>query len=434
MRAEAHIPQADEALRVLFLKFKEDPGSSAFEDLADALLARGHAGEARLIAEHGLQIDPQNANGRVHRAAALLAQGHARMAYVELLRALALEPSNHRGMRLLGRVYVEAGLPERAAQLLAQRHINATPPSRAPSTVDTRHLIEPAPPPPIPSGAAIHRSVASKPPPAVSRPPPPAATEPLGSPSPPEDADISNMFASLTKDLGLGGSEPAIPTRVEVTQIMRIRRLPRDGREDELSSIEGPIVDTTQPGQVEVETAAPPRDLLFDVVTSPQFTGLGLPEDEPLFDDGQRAVQPLTDGDQDTKTIDDEQAAPIKMSQLRAAIEKEAEGDALLGKLSADASETVEANVDLPPAPDVAYLKRFERGQRRSEPPPSDAKDARAQASAIVIKRRSRASRLIWVGSAVLLLYLLGVIYFMRNDLSVWMSEPHAARSTHDKP
>lgn len=104
MRAEAHIPQADEALRVLFLKFKEDPGSSAFEDLADALLARGHAGEARLVAEHGLQLNPTNANGRVHRAAALLAQGHARMAYVELLRALA-----SRGLMALG-----SGAPDAA--------------------------------------------------------------------------------------------------------------------------------------------------------------------------------------------------------------------------------------------------------------------------------------------------------------------------------
>ncbi len=435
MRAEAHIPQADEALRVLFLKFKEDPGSSAFEDLADALLARGHAGEARLVAEHGLQLNPTNANGRVHRAAALLAQGHARMAYVELLRALAIEPTNHRGMRLLGRVYVEAGLPERAAQLLAQRHLNnAAPISRAPSTVDARPLVEPqrkpeiqAPPPPPPPPpklpAAVHRAVLEK-------------AEPDATP----DEDISNLFASLTKDLGLGSGEPAIPTRVEVTQIMRIRRLPRDGHEDELSSIDGPIVDSTQPGRVEVETGAPPRDLLFDVVTSPQFSGLGLAEDEPLFNDGQRAVQPATDELAQTThdTVDEDEGVPLKMSQLQAAIAEEA--DPLLGKLSAG-HQAIEPPPDLPPvppAPDVAYLKRFERGQRRSEPPPETGEmpPVPARSNAIVIKRRSPTVRLLWVATALLLVYLAGLGYAMRGDLEVWMNPPSAAglKSKADPP
>jgi hypothetical protein len=405
VRAEAHIPQADEALRVLFLKFKEDPGSSAFEDLADALLARGHAGEARLVAEHGLQLNPTNANGRVHRAAALLAQGHARMAYVELLRALAIEPTNHRGMRLLGRVYVEAGLPERAAQLLAQRHLhNAAPISRAPSTVDARPLVEPPkkpevqppPPPPAPSPkppAAVHRAVLEK-------------AEPEATP----DEDISNLFASLTKDLGLGSGEPAIPTRVEVTQIMRIRRLPRDGHEDELSSIDGPIVDSTQPGRVEVESGAPPRDLLFN--------------------DGQRAVQPAADELAQTThdTVDEDGGVPLKMSQLQAAIAEEA--DPLLGKLTAG-HQAIEPPPELPPAPDVAYLKRFERGQRRSEPPPATAElpPAGARSAAIVIKRRSPTVRLLWVATALLLVYLAGLGYFVRDDLAAWMNPPSAAGS-----
>src|SRR5688572_18785933 len=115
------MPHADEALKSLVSRFKDAPGSPAFTELAAALLARGHAAEALRIAEHGLQIVPTSVDGRIERAAALLALGRPRVAFVELKRALAINPTNRRAMRLLGKVYVDAGAPGKAAELLAQR-------------------------------------------------------------------------------------------------------------------------------------------------------------------------------------------------------------------------------------------------------------------------------------------------------------------------
>src|SRR5688572_11929873 len=115
------MPHADEALKSLVARFKEAPGSPVFTELAAALLARGHAAEALRIAEHGLQLVPLSVDGRIERAAALLAMGRPRVAFVELKRALAINPTNRRAMRLLGKVYVDAGAPTKAAELLAQR-------------------------------------------------------------------------------------------------------------------------------------------------------------------------------------------------------------------------------------------------------------------------------------------------------------------------
>jgi hypothetical protein len=96
-------------------------------------------------------------------------------------------------------------------------------------------------------------------------------------------------------------------------------------------------------------------------------------------------------------TVDEDEGVPLKMSQLQAAIAEEA--DPLLGKLSAG-HQAIEPPPDLPPvppAPDVAYLKRFERGQRRSEPPPETGEmpPVPAHNNTIIIKRRSPTVRLL---------------------------------------
>ncbi|CAN0579219.1 unnamed protein product, partial [Laminaria digitata] len=114
------MPQRDEALKSLVVKFEAAPGSRAFVELAAALLARGHASESLRVAEHGLQLVPDSVEGRVERAAALLALGRPRVAYVELVRALAIHPGHKRGMRLLGKTFRDAGAPGRAAKLLAK--------------------------------------------------------------------------------------------------------------------------------------------------------------------------------------------------------------------------------------------------------------------------------------------------------------------------
>lgn len=241
------MPHADEALKELIRKFEAAPASEAFVDLSAALLARGHAAEALTIAEHGLQISPLRVEGRVERAAALLALGRPRVAYVELRRTLAISTGHRRALRLLGRAYKEAGAPERAAELLSQRF-------------GTSEIAS--------SSISI---------PAESR------TKP-GLPLPSEPSTLDpNLFSNLTVDLGLGAAVPELPQRrVEITQIIRRKGMPRPPRSaSELTSIDGPIVDTTQPGQIvesEEPQTLPPLD-------APELTPLFPLDDEPLFHD-----------------------------------------------------------------------------------------------------------------------------------------------------
>ncbi len=277
MSSPAEIPHADEALKSLVARFQADP-AEAFIELCAALLARGHASEALRVAEHGLQMEPTSVEGRIERAASLLALGRPRVAYVELRRALAIDPSHRRAMRLLGKAFVDAGAPTRAADLLAKRSMNE-------DSEDTRSDTAKTPPPKV-----------AKP----RLPPPSADTKPLQaarSTTEPRGQSIPDLFSALTKDLGLGGAVPEAPVRrVEVTQIIRRKGLPRAPRSaSELVAIEGPIVDTTQPGHLieaqgvdEMDAIAPPiAEPLFDRATTDQFSiaGFTLGDDEPLFQD-----------------------------------------------------------------------------------------------------------------------------------------------------
>jgi hypothetical protein len=299
--AHADIPGADETLKAMFARFRAAPESPIFEELAEALLARGHANEALQITEHGLQKLPTHVGGRIQRAAALIALGRPKVAYIELLRALAIESDNARAQRLLGRVFVEAGAPDRAAKLLAKRHQNRRreePPKPA---------VAPVAAPPIPDvdqeetrRIEIPFEIASKPATVAETPGPEAhlsqdllplepaePTAKLSAPTIPR-ADVANLFAELTKDLGLKPERPVV-SRVEVTQVIRMRQAPKP--RPHLSSIDGPIVDTTHPGELEllddadiepIEATKTPASL-FDVVTSPHgLAGMSL-SDEPLF-------------------------------------------------------------------------------------------------------------------------------------------------------
>jgi hypothetical protein len=276
----AEIPHADEALKSLVTRFKASP-AEAFIELSAALLARGHASEALRVAEHGLQIAPTSVEGRIERAASLLAMGRPRVAYVELRRALAIDPSHRRAMRLLGKAFVESGAPSRAADLLAKRSMHD-------DTDETKPEKPPTPPPAPPPKSKF------LPPPADTKPLPAAKSTPPG--PPPREQSIPDLFSALTKDLGLGGAVPETPVRrVEVTQIIRRKGPARGPRSpSELAAIDGPIVDTTQPGHIEaqnvdeIDAIAPPIAApLFDRATTDQFhmAGFALGEDEPLFQD-----------------------------------------------------------------------------------------------------------------------------------------------------
>ena len=194
---------ADEKLKTLFERFRVAPASNAFVELTSALLARGHVTEALRVAEHGLQLDPRSIPGRTERAAALLALGRPRIAFIEVQRVLAQAPDNAMALRLLGEIYKNAGVPNRAAALLSQRQENSK--SKPPSSIRIASLVE-------------EKS---------------SETIPL-------------LFSDLTKDLGLGASlAPDINQPVEITQVIRKRGMiqpPRSG--SELTAIEGPIVDT----------------------------------------------------------------------------------------------------------------------------------------------------------------------------------------------
>ena len=288
MAAPAEIPHADEALKTLVQRFKAAPGSAAFTELAAALLARGHAAEALRITEHGLQLVPGSVEGRVQRAAALIAQGRPRMAYVELLRALAIEPHHRRAQRLLGKAYVDAGAPERAAALLARRS-KASPPA-SPSAAPTSNL-----------AAALISDLTDEVHPAES----------AWRTADPTQADIPDLFSALTKDLGLGAAVPESPQRrVEVTQIIRRKARPRPPRSaSELAEIDGPIVDTTQPYPA-IHAGDEPAPTVSSRATVPLFTAnpdlasLSL-DDEPLFQEHMPfAVRPVNSPSEDLKPVD----------------------------------------------------------------------------------------------------------------------------------
>ena len=239
------MPHADEALKALISRFEGAPESSAFVELAQALLARGHAAEALRIAEHGLQHLPDSADGRVERAAALLALSRPRVAYVELRRALAIDANHRRALRLLGRAYKDAGAPGRAAELLARR-LGSTDAGASPMAF---------------------------PPPDSTVPDAPIPGEPAKPISP-------NLFSNLTIDLGLGSAVPEVSQRrVEITQVIRRRATPRRPRSaSELAAIDGPIVDSTQPGQI-VEA-----EVDFD------SQSLSPPDLTPLFEDSDQSL------------------------------------------------------------------------------------------------------------------------------------------------
>lgn len=258
MASPAEIPERDEALKALVARFKQDPDGT-FAPLAAALLSRGHAAEALRVSEHGLDRHPGHVEGRLERAKALLASGRPRVAFVELQRCLALAPDDRRTLRLLGQVFKEAGAPERAAQLLARR-----------SKHDEIKEVESAPPERLEAREPVEASHDAKP-----------------------------LFFDLAADLGLAvPARTESPKRIEVTQVIRRKAIPRPPRShSELRAIEGPIVDATQPGQLE-EAVPTEMDLLADV--SPVFSADTLQplEDEPLVLEGHDfQLQPVETGD-----------------------------------------------------------------------------------------------------------------------------------------
>lgn len=474
------MPHADEALKSLVARFKEAPGSPVFTELAAALLARGHAAEALRIAEHGLQLVPSSVDGRIERAASLLALGRPRVAFVELKRALAINPTNRRAMRLLGKVFVDAGTPGKAAELLAQRFkagdsknekLEQDGEQNEPTHVTQMAYSERDPPPlppprqdtaPLPKRPAVREDREAP------KKPPVKDLELENLPALSQGAAIPDLFSDLTRDLGLSGPEPAerAPSRVEVTQI--IRRKPKDPRPrspSELAMIEGPIVDTTQPGQITeitgdffspaTATHEPPP--LFDAVTSPrlQLTPFGL-DDEPLFQEHMPfAVRPVEAGDMNESGSDlretmDEEAPP----ELDAALKRALDDHPFPGGRFSDAGDTLVDQLEesaVPPERVTTSIPTTPLNATDAEPPLPDTGDLRFDAPnrplleiarpgrrlvanpklELVIPRSKPAHVMLAIAGAALMIAYLAVLFFTAP--SVWKSDGTADSSESER-
>lgn len=432
MSSPAEIPHADEALKSLVARFKADP-SEVFLELSAALLARGHASEALRVAEHGLQIVPTSVEGRVERAASLLALGRPRVAYVELRRALAIDPTHRRGMRLLGKAFRDAGVPHRAAKLLAKRSMNEQEADQ--------------PPRPVPK---------------VRMPPPAEDTKPMAKASspPPSQEDfpsdgIPDLFSSLTKDLGLGAAMPEAPVRrVEVTQIIRRKGLPRPPRSaSELAAIEGPIVDTTQPGQlIEAQNMEEPEAVstaepapLFDRATTDQLSIAGFAlDDEPLFqDDMPFEVRPVDQGDGPDEPASRAPTIPTgarpggathrgKDPEYHEDESPTAVGDTIVDALEEQQKPLEELRTNTPSPLNVreetspiAPLPVVEKKRKKT------GHDA-PRLQVIAPKAKSSHIALAVVGAVVILLWAAGLFFGTYDTMKAWLPSDEGAAATVD--
>lgn len=436
MSSPAEIPHADEALKALVARFKEAPGSSACTELASALLARGHASEALRVAEHGLQLVPDLVDGRVERAAALLALGRPRVAYVELRRALAIDPTHRRGMRLLGKTFRDAGAPGRAAALLAKR------------SMDPDYEAQPQPKTP----AAPKKKPEWRQRPAIDQEP----TAPL----PSNDGAIPELFSALTKDLGLGAAIPetTAPRRVEVTQIIRRKGLMRPPRSaSELAEIDGPIVDTTQPGHIlesdldelaqEVTTREPAP--LFSAASSAGLNAFAL-DDEPLFqEDMPFAVRPV-DASTDIEPVFDDDPVDAPTDQIHALDDRadRAEtkpGDTLVDDLE-EGTEPLESLAPAPTSPLVPdgepSVRRFVAGKEKKR----DEGDAPRFDGSVPVVEKSRAHlqqrleiiepkpksahvMLAVACAIVMLVYFIGLGVYLEDGIRPWFGAAAKGRT-----
>jgi hypothetical protein len=271
---------------------------------------------------------------------------------------------------------------------------------------------------------------------------------------------------------------------------MRLKMLPRppSSVEDELSSIEGPIVDTTQPAEVDQSNDTPSS---LDLLPTADLVGMNYTiDDEPLFEQGTFSVNPV-ESELPDDTVNDEAPAALELEALRRAMGGSAPtidqhgktdpGEIVPTDAPAPAAPKVEAPkkptrpefkprapiTELPrkeapvappdtllnalavapeappedilssPAPDLPYLKRFKRSSVPSE------SELPATLPALAVEApRVKASRVLLALMAALLLLglVLGLGYLARYPLSAWLetspaegqSKVSTARSTDE--
>lgn len=257
MVAPTQLQSSDKALTSLFEQYSVDPSMQMGIRLSKALIARGHAAEALQITDYSLSLEPTNTEGRIQRAAALIELSRAKAAFVELQRIIALNSSHAKAIRMLGQVYVDLGYPERAANLLRKRMSQAASEQRTEGNQSSKNENVPA----VRSNRIQVPTIKSN----AGR-----AEIPV----------IGDLFASLTNDLGLGGFPTDFAhegSQVEVTQVVRARiRQKPTNKEDELTSLAGPIVDRSRPERADSSTTGSTPGTIrpstpYDIVTSTEL-------------------------------------------------------------------------------------------------------------------------------------------------------------------
>lgn len=108
-------------------RVREDPRSTAFVGLADALRRSGKGSEALQVLREGLRTHPDHPSARVVLARLHLDQGNAPLAIGVLSEVVQADPENLAALSLLARLYVDTGRLKDARPLI-ERLRNANHP------------------------------------------------------------------------------------------------------------------------------------------------------------------------------------------------------------------------------------------------------------------------------------------------------------------
>jgi tetratricopeptide (TPR) repeat protein len=152
-----HPPNAAE-LEALTEAFRQNPGSPAFVQLGDALIALGRPRDAVQVGARGLQANAHSIPGRMMVARAFACLHQWKEAQAELLKIVKTDRNHGPGFRLLGEVLMRRGDFERAVPVL-QHAQNLSPADREILDLLRRaRSSQPlGPPPPIPTPIAPAR-------------------------------------------------------------------------------------------------------------------------------------------------------------------------------------------------------------------------------------------------------------------------------------
>ncbi|MBV8760202.1 MAG: tetratricopeptide repeat protein [Deltaproteobacteria bacterium] len=167
---------------------RRDPSSPAFIDLAEAYLNLGRPKDSITVCNQGLEVSPDNLEGRVMLARAHAALHQWKEAQGELLRVVKIDRSNRLGFALLGEVLLRRNDYERAVPVLQHaQNLDPTSPQILSMLKRARASQPLDPPPPIPQpvpprGETNYNIAIEKPRPAPT--PPRSAAMPVPASSP----------------------------------------------------------------------------------------------------------------------------------------------------------------------------------------------------------------------------------------------------------